>query len=684
MKALSILALLSLAAASPRGSHIQAEGPDKLALIIAIGTYDSFKTGWPTINSGNDVTIIKDALLRIGFAETDITVLQDDKADKKGILNALADLKNKATPGSMVAVHVSAHGQQISDNNDNDEIDGYDEAIVAFGAPSSDKFFKGKTKYYDGSLHLRDDEFGTAIDDIRAKIGVKGHVLVTLDACHSETITRGTSNIRGEEPPYDLRGIPKPAEPGSIEGEGFGMDFSKSNNIGKLVVMSGSLAKEVNYEYLDRSDNPETAYGSLSYCFSKALPALAKNATYRSLFAAIQSEMATKVPSQTPQIEGDIDFGVFAGNYKEQQRYFPVAVIVNDKSIFIRAGKLMGITEGSGVVVEKGGTNAPRSKEAALSFGKVVKSNQVDATIQLEKPLPGIDNVKDYWVFVTNPAIGTTVKLSVDGLDVTTRTKLVTSLKKVPLAEIVPMKNAEVGVKDTTVRGVKMMFVKNLSFGAMVSNKPVATVDEIISDIQNYSQGKMIKELDSENENFKVRITRLVPSKTRSLSDTVQATGVKRNGAIVEVKTDGNGRFIFLEIENFGPQRTYFNVIDIEPGGAVNPIFPPRTYDATGRPSGIISKENFVLEAGEKKVFNYSINMTPPYGTEVFKVVSAGRPFDLTSTIVTRGGGTRGADLNEFEQMLGESYGSEFSRGGARGPTESQVSTAEFVFRIVR
>lgn len=72
----------------------------------------------------------------------------------------------------------------MADDN-GDETDGLDEALIPYDAPR--RYQKG---VYVGEKHLRDDELGSLLDDIRKKTGDKGTVTLALDACHSGTADR--------------------------------------------------------------------------------------------------------------------------------------------------------------------------------------------------------------------------------------------------------------------------------------------------------------------------------------------------------------------------------------------------------------------------------------------------------------------------------------------------------------
>ncbi|MEO6190682.1 MAG: caspase family protein, partial [Saprospiraceae bacterium] len=161
------------------------------ALLIGVSQYPS-EGGWATIHSTNDVGLIKAALNSQGFKDNDIIEVLDDKATKKGILNALNnDLLPKVNRGDIIYFQFSGHGQQRPDI-DGDEVDGLDECIVSFDSPK--KFQEG---IYEGENLISDDELNRNLTKIREKLGPKGQLLVVLDACHSGTGTRGAALVRG-------------------------------------------------------------------------------------------------------------------------------------------------------------------------------------------------------------------------------------------------------------------------------------------------------------------------------------------------------------------------------------------------------------------------------------------------------------------------------------------------------
>jgi hypothetical protein len=189
--------------------------PGKRALIVAVGEYAP-SSGWEPISSENDVPLIRAALESHGFGS--IATLTGPVATREGILEAARrELLEPAGPGDVVVFHYSGHGHQITDN-DGDEIDGYDEVLVPYDAPAE------PPSDYDGSRHVRDDDLGNLVQELRRRVGPSGNVIVVLDACHSGSATRGRARTRGPRP--GVGPIGPPAETARDEAERGGGGFA--------------------------------------------------------------------------------------------------------------------------------------------------------------------------------------------------------------------------------------------------------------------------------------------------------------------------------------------------------------------------------------------------------------------------------------------------------------------------
>ena len=219
---------------------IFAQAQSKIALIVAIGNYEP-NGGWSSISSQNDVPLIKAALIKQGFLDKDILVISDAAATKDGIMNAIkTHLIGKSTKDGIAVFHYSGHGQQIMDDN-GDEIDGYDEALVSYNA---------KVRYqpgvYTGQNHIRDEELGAQMDILRTKLGKKGNVMVILDACHSGKGTRGGGKHRGTDKPLESDGYAETVKDKKADNNGVSANPHSSDKMASMVGFFGASPHELN------------------------------------------------------------------------------------------------------------------------------------------------------------------------------------------------------------------------------------------------------------------------------------------------------------------------------------------------------------------------------------------------------------------------------------------------------
>jgi hypothetical protein len=311
----------------------------KIGLIVAIGEYPKVG-GWRNLSSINDIKYVKAALIQNGFAEKDIDTLINQKATKNGIIKALDDLISRALPGDIVVFHFSGHGQQIYDDN-GDESDGYDEALIPYDAAGS-----YDPVSYKGEKHLRDDELGAKLNAIRAKIGPRGSLVVVVDACHSGTATRGGDNFqyRGKAEAFSIPGYKPDVKINFTSNSGAENSFIGSGQSGNMIVFSASSPNQVNYE---TKDNQNVGVGSLSYAFARALIDLKPGSTYGYLFEKIRAQIQAKFPQQVPMVEGALNQEVFGGNFIAPESYTAIQMWVNDTTFTINEGFLSNINKGS-------------------------------------------------------------------------------------------------------------------------------------------------------------------------------------------------------------------------------------------------------------------------------------------------------------------------------------------------
>ena len=120
----------------------------------------------------NDVLNMKKYIMDVhGFAEENITILMDDgehtEPTHANIINAYKTVVAQSEEDDAIFLHYSGHGTKLRDD-DNDEADGYDEALVP--------------RDFQSNGMIRDDD----LYDILIKACPDGvHMVSLMDCCHS-------------------------------------------------------------------------------------------------------------------------------------------------------------------------------------------------------------------------------------------------------------------------------------------------------------------------------------------------------------------------------------------------------------------------------------------------------------------------------------------------------------------
>ena len=115
---------------------------EKKALLVGVGHYPK-DSGWQEISSANDIGLLKEML-----CSYDLQVLLDKEATHENIKESIISLCNKTHKGDTILIHFSCHGQQMLPQNDKEEIDNLDEALVPYDAYST------HTQIYDEEIIL--------------------------------------------------------------------------------------------------------------------------------------------------------------------------------------------------------------------------------------------------------------------------------------------------------------------------------------------------------------------------------------------------------------------------------------------------------------------------------------------------------------------------------------------------
>ncbi len=635
---------------------------NKHALIIAIGDYPT-KTGWGTISSANDVTLIKQVLLEQDFMEENITILLNEQATYAGIIEALKRLQSKIVPGDIVVIHYSGHGQQIMDNN-GEEIDDMDEALIPYDA------WVKYTHNYKGENHLRDDELGRIITSFRNDLEKNGQLLLLLDSCHSGSATRG-GLARGSKTVFAPEGW-KPSKNADTTG---GSDMFEKESISEsaapFVLISGASANELNYEY--------EGYGSLSYAFSKAMSDLGTNFTYRQLFSKISSIMNVISPNQTPTIEGDKDYKLFKGDYVKQEQYYEVISMPRNDVIKIQAGKLHGIFKNTTVSILPAGSQS-FSQDKVITTGKVALAKFNESNILLDKPLPNSNNM-DYWVFINDRTYGDiALKVYMDSSirEKELKIEIGDFLKENKLGEIVTDSlGSEVTISKKADSYRLSATNGSKAIADVETNRGEEAVNILKKKLFNYAQGQYLKNLDLKNPNYEFSF-RLLPKAydvvLEEFGDTLAENSYVDKSGMFQVRP--NKDHVVLEVTNKGKQAVYFSIIEINSQGEINPFMPNRNCT--------LNNNERRLEPGKTMIFSDCVfSFAPPYEKLVLKGFASNTPINFQSTIETRGEGKRSMEY-PLESFLAKTYVQTRSGEGNKVSGKVDGYSTEFIYEIIK
>ncbi|MFT5817052.1 MAG: hypothetical protein ACI8UQ_000889 [Bacteroidia bacterium] len=626
----------------------------KHALIIAIGDYPE-NSGWSKISSANDVPLIQGAYAQQGF--TNFIVKQDAEATLKGIEQAFVDLEKSVKTGDIVAVHFSSHGQQIFDDN-KDELDGYDEAIVTYGAQA----------YYDsnyiGKLHLRDEALGEMLNKIRTKLGVKGDVIVTVDACHSGTATRGgTAKSRGTGTPLEPKGY-KPLVQNGVEQGFFSDSLIKTrgfleSRMSPMVIISAARADELNYEFEGK--------GSLSVAIARSMKNLGEQYSYRTLFSKILKEMSLIAPKQSPALEGDVDRLLFGGNIVKQQAYYVLKSLDYD-AVRIDGGVFTGLNEGSTFSIYNAGTVSTKGKES-LANGTITNSEGFESGGILDVELKG--EAIEFWLFVDKKSFGNRiVKMSVgEGVS---EEELIEKLAANKLISVVQKRDNPYFILELE-KGY-MTLIRTSDSGVYKDKIRQGDYRSLDKALTSFVQGRFIKELEIDNPDYNVEME-LIPFQMKDGKvDTLTVANIEDKGGVPVFTTDMKA---FIKITNHGDFDIYFNIVDIQPDGVINPLIPNPLKNENPADFKIASGQSYILPR------NRQVSFGPPFGLETFKVFASYEPINLAPIITTRGNSKGGAgELSAIESMFQSSF--KMTRGASVGnmPSDTDAATFSYLFRI--
>ena len=677
---LLFLLLLSFASAYAGGS--------KKALIIAVGDYPT-ESYWGKISSQKDVPLIVRALDHHGFTSDNILILRDTQATKAAIKAAFHKITREAEPDDIFVIHYSGHGQQVWDKN-GDELDGKDEALVPIDAKA--RFIPGE---YEGENHLTDDELEILVGELRMQLGKKGSLTLIFDACHSGTATRGPEE--GVAPARGTKIFMGPDNWKGKAGRDEGTLKFKTNSRGSeepemapMVLFSGAAASQLNYETRDEEGN---FVGSLSYAISKVLLSCSSNTTNRELFDQIKSEMNVLAPKQTPQVEGDLDFKIFAGQGADRVKYFKNSQILDDKTSIVNGGHLLGLFDGTKVALYPAGTKDTKGIKP-IATGHIVNSNVINADIIWDQSV-NEESMRKGLVFVTEQSfspIQVKVKLDVSGnpdLLSALQTNIALYDKVIQIDNQKPDVIVEMNNKYS--RGNQVQMINNNEMVIFEQpfdpgNKKLA--GDITKGLLAYAQAQFLRKLATANEDIHLDFELIPITEVKVIEEgqgrlkKTRTVEVSRGNVEDFMGDDGTlvlkpGDHFKVKVTNKGREPAFFTLIDIQPDNQINILLPG---------NGLTGDELKVLP-GESKEIDQVFEIFPPYGEETFKLIATKSEVDLSMIVNSRGEKTEDENPSPFEQLFQSTYVQ--SRGaGPKGQNQPNnipsdaAHISKLIFRI--
>lgn len=634
-------------------------------LLLAVGHYAAY-TGWSDTGAANDARLIEAALRQQGFIQPNIRVVADAAATKTAIVAELQALAARVKPGDIVVFHFSGHGQQVQDDN-NDEADGFDEAIVPYDAPKH--YSAGQ---YEGQRHLRDDELGSLLGAIRQRLGTTGQLLVLLDACHSGTGTRGLGRARGTTEPMAPAAY---APTTTCQADcSFGLaDAVRMTQAAPMVCYFGASPHELNYE---TTDGQGKSVGALSWAFAQALNSCITVPTYEVLFDRIRTRMMATSPNQTPQLEGPASGQLFKGVLQSVAPHYRALSWPSAQQVIINGGTLQGLHPQTTVALYPPGVTP--GKATPLASGHLVTSNLTTALVALDRPVIGA--ARGSWFNVTARNYGPlSISLRLDLADQELLVPLEAALQTHPFIQVRKTGPADLTLEanNTFTQGnnLQLSTVQDqIIYRRSLPAPPADVVNELLSLIGRMAQAKYLRGLVASTAAIQLTLE-IVPVTVRHQGEQLL---VDQRGEPATHR-DGTGQLRYqtgeycqLRVTNKGTRSAYFTVLDIQPDDKLHVLLPaPRDEPA-----------DCFVRTGETRLLPDLIHLSPPYGREMFKLIGATQPLDLRALVTSQGRELGRGATSPFTQLLATSYLVAGSRGDSANLPADAISTTEVVFLL--
>ena len=630
--------LLFLLVAAPLHA---AEAPHKLALLVGITHYGARYTPqvpgteqWSELDGSiNDVEALAQELRRRGF---DVRTLTNEQATHAGILQAFREqlvARTQAGRGDVALFHFSGHGMQIPDDNGvPDEADGYDEAIIPFDN-------KGVRDY---SADIRDDEIGMAIAELRQKTQ---NIVVFLDSCHAGSATRGARKKRGHapvHPPAQVRGT-------SSDGAGGLLQAGDADRTGYVFLSAVRADQEANE---DEDPTSHASMGAFTLLLVQALQEAGPQTTYQQVMDRIGVQILGRAPNQNPQIEGDAQKRLFSGEWTAAPKYFRTRPLDGGGRLPIEAGSLHGLRPGAELdVFSAQSPDGPplarvrlQSVELGLALG--VSETQLDPK-KFAAGAQAVEVLSQHATPGLRVQLGTQAGLLEKSLSRLNFVQIAAPTQPWDLRVVQAGDALHLEAADGRTVPVPRGNGRPMDAQVLVADADVA--QRLTQALEAHYRQARLAELQNTDAASLLDVE-LTVTQVEAVLDTLP-DGRKQPRIIKTLKTLGKagndgvraGDILQAHIANNSYKPCFFTVLELSSDGGISVLYPfPSQAGGENR-----------LEAGQKRSIGTPFRMTPPGGTQVWKVVATEDDIDLRPLAFQVRGAARGAG-SALQRIVGE------------------------------
>ena len=618
--------------------------PNQHVLLIGVGKYP-VATGWPELSSTQDIELIANTLTHFGIDESSIHRMSDQEVTRTTILKSIQKyLTDACKPGDLAIFHFSGHGQQIPDD-DGDEPDGLDEALVPYDSP---KFYKEGIN--EGQYLLRDDDLATALNAVRMKLGPKGQLFVSMDACHSGSATRGRVRARGSDIIMAPTGAQYQSALSELEVITADRELSlDKDGLAPAVYMYSSSPRQLSYEY----DQDNQRYGLYTYALCQSLNSGGAE-SYMDLWNDLKQFVEARNSMQTPFAEGALRSPIFMRQgAPSSKNSFNVLQKHGNRTLIIDGGSLHGITAGSEVSV------IDYTSKSVLSSGRIVQLRAFDTEIELNQAinLPAKESLRVRIDRVNYKEEGCNIQLIID--DRQLGKKVIRNLKNYALINKITYKNADYILSIHSIHKDSLTYLLQTGEGAGISTDTVIKsedpdrwLQQMHNDLTRFVKAKRLIGLETMNDVLSARVfLNLSNRSVRPIEDSIPVLK--------------NGQNVYVAVSNMGKEAFYFSVFHVSNSNEIQRLVPASDQNPA----------DFVLDPGKTKIVLPPVVVTEPFGTDVLKVVCTRHPVHYG---LTRGAGPSNPMKTLMDLLSGEEV---LTRGKTASISSQQGFIGTYVFR---